>query len=271
MWLEIRRGLLRFWRWSTSRWWHAIISAVAALIVLTSVVAIASGGTNSNHDGTTNAAGAVFSPTLIAIRESTSTATPKPTDAPKATNTPKATSTPKETNTPKPTSTPRPPTATPLPSWQEGAALTQETVLAALKSAKKMSRSEDLKKPETLTINADTGTILLDYKATDSLGETDLLTIGAQTAFSADRALFDNPNVQRTVVDIRADWTDQYGKTAEERTTSAELKRATVDQIDWSGLEDRVLLDNKLFFCIADGYYIHPAIYVRLKDKGCLP
>jgi len=67
------------------------------------------------------------------------------------------------------------------------------------------------------------------------------------------------------------DWTDQYGKTTEEVTTMSRLNRATVDsKIGWEGFEDRVTLDNKVLFCVSDAMQVHPAIYIKLKDKGCL-
>lgn len=72
-------------------------------------------------------------------------------------------------------------------------------------------------------------------------------------------------------VGLVADWTDQYGNMAEEDTTRSTLSRSVVDmRINWDGREDRVYGDNKLFFCISDDFYIHPAVYVRLEDKGCL-
>ena len=132
-----------------------------------------------------------------------------------------------------------------------------------------MTRSLDLSKPASILV--DGGTVTVAYKAGTALSETDLLTIGAQTSFSAHRALFANPLVQTVTVVMLADWTDQYGKTVEEATTASTLNRTTVEgRIDWKGLEDRVTLDNKNLFCISDNYSIHAAIYVRLKDKGCL-
>ena len=108
------------------------------------------------------------------------------------------------------------------------------------------------------------------YKAESALKETDLLTIGAQTAFSAHRALFANPNVGSVTVTMTADWTDQFGASSADVTTVSTLDRATVQRIDWGGLEDRVLLDNKHMFCISDAYRIHLGIYSRLGDTGCL-
>lgn len=173
-----------------------------------------------------------------------------------------------------PTETPeQPPTVAPTetsaPSWSSGAPLSEASVRGALDKADQMGESLDLAKPVAVLV--DGGTVAVTYKAETALSETNLLTIGAHTSFSADRALFANPLVQTVTVTMLADWTDQFGKTAEEVTTVSTLSRATVSsRIDWDGLEDRVISDNKNFFCISDNYRIHLAIYSRLGDKGCL-
>jgi len=171
-----------------------------------------------------------------------------------------------DTPTVAPSDTPPPP---PTPEWKQGRPLSVENIREVLADSDKMIRSLDLGDAKNIAI--DGGTVTVTYKGEDALSETDLLTIGAQTSFSVQRALFANPLVQTVTVIALADWTDQYGKTSEEVTTMSSLNRTTVDtRIDWAGLEDRVMSDNKLLFCISDAMEIHPAIYVRLKDKGCL-
>ena len=162
------------------------------------------------------------------------------------------------------------PTDTPERSWETGP-VTEATVREALKDADEAIRSEDLGDSRALFVDEALGSIRVVYKADSAIGETDLLSIGAQTSFSAMRSLFANPRVQTVTVTLLADWTDQFGSSKEEETTKSTIGRALVDsRIDWDGLEDRVYGDNKLFFCISEDYYIHPAIYVRLEDKGCL-
>lgn len=152
-------------------------------------------------------------------------------------------------------------------SWAE-AELTEPTVTKALADAKQMTRSLNLGKPIALFV--EDGIITATYEAKDALKETDLLTIGAHTSFSAFRVLFQNPAVQDVSVVMQAEWTDSLGKTAMEQTTILRIVRGTADKIGWDGLEDRVTLDNKHLFCIADTYRIHGGIYSRLGDKGCL-
>lgn len=160
------------------------------------------------------------------------------------------------------------PTVTAAPQWSSGVPITDASVRTALGRAQSIIRSLDLSKPRT--INIDGAYISVTYKADSALRETDLLTIGAATSYSALRALFANANVQTVTITTLADWTDQFGKTAEETATVATFDRATVAKIDWGGLKDRVESDNKALFCIADTYRIHPGIYSRLENKGCL-
>lgn len=283
---KVRSGISRYWRWSRSgsKWRIFYALVVPGAFVLLTVAGAIAGPSNKPEatptplaalgaDGDTSSGITTSVKPLQATSTSEArppTKTPKPAATSTTTREPSATKVP--TSTPPPSDTPTPlPTAT--PAWQDGAPLNEASVLDALKHAKKMARSLDLSKPVSLQVFPGpdgNGKIALIYKAGDALSETDLLTIGAQTSFSADRTLFANPLVDSTDIRMTADWVDQYGKTTEDRTTESSMTRDTANRIDWSGLEDRVLLDNKLFFCISDSYFIHPAIYVRLKDKGCL-
>lgn len=131
-----------------------------------------------------------------------------------------------------------------------------------------MIRSLDLGKPRAVQIDGESLTVT--YKATSALKETDLLSISAQTSFSAHRALFKNPRIARVTIVVLADWIDQFGAESEDVTTVSTLNRSTVALIQWGGLEDRVILDNKHMFCISDSYRIHNGIYSRLGNTGCL-
>lgn len=190
-------------------------------------------------------------------------ASPVETAAPEATSRPAGTPTATSTPTPTPSPTPQP------PSWPR-VELNQDTVLVALADTGGIARSEDLGRPRSIDVSAGAGAVVLHYYAEDAMGETDLLTIGAQTAFSAFRVLFEHADIETVRVTLLADWIDQLGNTNSEDTTSSLFTRATADQVNWDGLQDRVYADNKLLFCVSDERYIHPAIVARLEDLGCL-
>ncbi len=157
------------------------------------------------------------------------------------------------------------------PSWAQGSELTRRNVIDILGHApKKLIRSLPLSKPKKVEIDAANGSLTLTYKITNALKETDMLDIGGQTSYGVHRALFLNPTVQRSTVIMTARWIDEYGKGSTEKTLVSTLTRPTEERIGWSGLEDRVYIDNKWLYCLSDERYVHPAIYVRLKDPGCL-
>ncbi len=209
-------------------------------------------------------------PTPTRTPEPTPTRTPEPTPTHAPEPTPTGTPEPTPTHTPEPTPTRTPttaPTPTPIP-WR-AAELDHPSVRSALGDADETSRSVSLDEYHSLDITAD-GKIVPTYRVESALSETDLLTIGGHTAFSAFRALFVNPRVEGVVVTVETKWIDQLGNTEWDFATIAAFERATADRADWSGLEDLVLVDNKRLFCAADAFAIHPAIYTRLGDKGCL-
>lgn len=177
-----------------------------------------------------------------------------------------ATAEPEDTEEPEPTEKPE---DTAEPAWSSGVPLTDASIRGALSDGDEMTRSVNIGDPRSIEI--DGGWIIVTYKIEDALKETDMLSIGGQTAFSAHKALFENPLVQTVTVTALADWTDQFGATTEDVTTVSTLERATVDaRIQWDGLEDRVIIDNKNMFCVSDAYRIHLGIYSRLDDTGCL-
>ena len=240
--------------WRYAAWDGRIKWAVTGILAVLIVVAAVSGAVGGGEDG--DDARSVVADTVTEpprTEQSSAAATKQPTQVPTQTLVP-------------------PPTATLPPSWEDGAPTNEESVRAALEDADEMIRSENLGRPTRVVANL--GTVTVEYKADSIFGETDLLTVAAQTTYSALRALFMNPQVESVSVNIVADWTDQYGRTTEEPTTSVFLAREFVDsRIDWDGLRDLVYADNKHIFCIvelAEDYYIHPAIYVRLEDKGFL-
>ena len=113
--------------------------------------------------------------------------------------------------------------------------------------------------------------IAIEFKPGTAWSETDMLTVAGGSTVCAMAKLFANPGVERVKVSAMADLTDQYGNESTEFVTTATINRATVNMINWEGLANRQLLDNKHIFCIADEFVIRPVIYNKLKDKGCLP
>ncbi len=249
-------GLYLMWR--HAGWGRPIKWAVTGILAVLVVVVAVSGAVGGGDDGDD-------SRLVVAGTATELPRTEQPTEAPSEI----PTEVPTEVPTEEPT---QPPTATPPPSWEDGAPINEESVRDALEDADEMIRSEDLGRPTRVV--ASMGTVIVEYKADSILGETDLLSVAAQTTYSAMRALFMNPRVESVSVNIVADWTDQYGATREEPTTSVFLAREFVGgRIDWDGLTDLVYADSKHIFCIvefAEDYYIHPAIFARLEDKGCL-
>lgn len=221
------------WRTRTKWIWSAVFAVLLSLFVI--------GGIVGDEESTKNEAATNAAPTRIPEAAATDPAVP-PTPAPL-------------------------PTVKP-PSWKEGGAVTYTAAIKALSDGDEMIRSLNLGEPRGVQIDGES--ITVTYKGKSALKETDLLTIAAQTSFSAHRAIFANPRVVSVTVIILADWTDQFGAESEDVTTVSTLDRLTVVRIDWDGLEDRVILDNKHMFCISDSYRIHGGIYSRLGNTGCL-
>ncbi len=247
-------------RFRRVKWyWQASVVAIIALFALAIVgAATDSGGASDNPSQDANVAAATGqsqSPAAVAV-----------VDVVTATQIP---STPTIAIQPSATATIPLATATPVLAWEQGAPISESAVRARLQSADGLSRGVDLGNPQTLAI--DGATITLTYKPKIALGETDMLTVSARTTFGAMRAMLRNPLIQSVTVVMLGDWIDPYGQTAEEETTRSTLSRSTVDlKIAWDGLATRVTDDNKHMFCISDSYFIHPGIYSRLDDKGCL-
>jgi len=217
-------------------WWAKTILAAAAVIAVLAIIGSALGSEDDGNDAVVATA-----PTrVVGTPDSTTNVDPTPATQ-----------------------------QTESPSWASGAPLSGDSIREALRDGDELTRSLNIGQPRTVEV--DGTAIYLTYRAEDARGETDLLTVGAQTSFSAHRALFSNPLVQSVTVTVVADWVDQFGATTEDVTTVSTLDRATVDErIDWGGLKGRVIGDNKIMFCVSDAYNIHRGIYSRLGDLGCL-
>jgi len=118
--------------------------------------------------------------------------------------------------------------------------------------------------------DAESPRVVVGFKPGTVLSETDFLTVAGASSVDAAALLFENPAVGSVLIEALADMTDAYGNKSEDILTRVWLSRATAEKISWDGLRDLQLLDNKHIFCIADDHFIHPTIYQKLKDKGCL-
>jgi pyruvate/2-oxoglutarate dehydrogenase complex dihydrolipoamide acyltransferase (E2) component len=188
---------------------------------------------------------------LAAVAPTTTTTTVNA--APKTTEpTTPATSAPP--TTPKPTS---PPT-TKAPTWPQ-VELQQATVQARLKDQKL--------DPSAVQVNGDIVTVR--YKPT-VWDENSLVQKAGDQGLATARALFDHPAVEAVRTEMAADFTDQYGKSAEEVAIWSLMRRATADKIDWDGLKSRVRADGSDWMCIADSKGTHPAVLRKVETKRCL-
>jgi len=248
MWL----GLKNFWglRWLIK----GPILAVLALFLVAIVAGVAGGGEKKEE----KEAGAVVGNTTPVDR---TTALVPATEA---------LPTPEETAIPAPS-------ATPEPMWATGP-VNEQTVSAALNDIEeKMIRSDikgNVKYVRIMDItglnDAESPRLVIGFKPGTVLSETDFLTVAGASSVDAAALLFENPGVGSVLIEGLADMTDAYGNTTEEIVTRVWLSRATAQKINWDGLRDLQLQDNKHVFCIADDRFIDPTIYAKLKDKGCL-
>jgi len=193
-----------------------------------------------------------YAPPVVA--EPTATASPKTTAAP-------ATGTEAPTTTTGPS--PEPTAAPPVPLEQRVERSYQDNLDFMLWAADDDLKVEWL--PEL------TGLVKISVHPELVLSEGDFLTIAGSSAIVASRAIWTTyPEVHQIEVTVLGDFTDQFGNTATELAAQTTVLRATGEQFNYEGLRDRHYGDNKLFFCVADHYEIHLAIYTKLWDKGCL-
>jgi hypothetical protein len=103
------------------------------------------------------------------------------------------------------------------------------------------------------------------------LNEADTLTVASHTALAVSKVLWANfPQAERLDVTVRSVFTDAVGAKRIGVAASLEVSRQTAARFVYDGLKERVMVDNKHLFCLADRYSIHPAVYARIKDAGCL-
>jgi hypothetical protein len=163
------------------------------------------------------------------------------------------------TAAPQPTTptTTSPPTTRP-PSWPN-VELDNGTAEARLKD-------QDLE-PSAVQVNG--GIVTVRYKPT-VWDENSLVQKAGDEGLATARALFDHPGVEAVRTEMAADFTDQYGKSAEQVAIWSLIRRATADKIDWDGLKRRVTLDGSDWMCIADMKGTHPGVLRKVETKRCL-
>ena len=97
------------------------------------------------------------------------------------------------------------------------------------------------------------------------------LTVASHSALVANRAVWTTyPEVEEIRLVVMSDFVDQFGAKKADIAAMITTLRPTGIQFQYDGLKDRVILDNKSLFCVADNYRIHGAIYREINDKGCL-
>jgi hypothetical protein len=164
-------------------------------------------------------------------------------------------------------STPAPQTAT--ANWAQ-APVDQNTVTAQIKSFQDASSSLSIDTSfpgDVNNVTVDNGSITIQYYVKDFLDSASLVNESIGTDLDMMRFLFQNKQVNEVEMVTQADMTDQYGKTSPQNGVILDYERNTVNKIDWSGFETRVLSDPASAFNIANSYYIDPGIYKDLKIK----
>lgn len=124
---------------------------------------------------------------------------------------------------------------------------------------------------DNLRVQTLAGLVEIDVHPQTVLTEGDALTIAAESALVASRAIWTTyPDVQQIELKMLGDFTDQFGASTTDVAASITVLRATAERFQYDGLRDLVYGDNKHLFCVADHYQIHLAIYQALGDTGCL-
>lgn len=234
---EIERGWQRFW--GLSWWWKGPIIGFVAFLLLTPIAAIFGGG-NEDESASLVDATMTASPTETSVTD----------EAPET----------------------RAPTLTPE--------ATAERTAVPLNMVQQLTKSYEDEQNFMIRASDDElnvqwlpelgGLVKIEIK-TLPFSNGDFLTITAHSALVASRAIWSTyPDVEQIEMTLLGDFTDQFGASTTGPAASMTVFRATGEQIDYDGMEDLVLLDNKHLFCVADHYQIAPSIYQKLGDKGCL-
>jgi hypothetical protein len=115
------------------------------------------------------------------------------------------------------------------------------------------------------------GLVILELYPKTVLSDGDILTIASASAVVASKAIWTTYlQVDLMQVDVRVEFTDQFGKKSVESAALLTITRSTGEKFVYDGLRDRVISDNKILFCAVDHYRIHPSVYAKLGNKGCL-
>ena len=260
------------WGWYRSRPLGAQIliaglAVVAALLLLTALVAALTRDDDRAQITATPSPTAVVGALLTPSPTATATPTPTPTPTPSPSPTPTPTPSPTVTVTvvvtvvvtPAPTPTPRPtPPAT---------AIQPEAVLRAVQDNRTFMPRASTDRLE-VEVNGRQITVRVQPPP---LNETDTLTVASHTALTANRAIWPAfPEAQSVVVELLNEFVDQTGRRFVDRAATIEIDRETAARFQYEELRQRVLADNRQLFCLADRYRVHPAIYARIGDRGCL-
>ncbi len=102
--------------------------------------------------------------------------------------------------------------------------------------------------------------VALTYNPKSIWDAKDLVKKTTDTTLALSEGLFKHPKVSLIRVFTKTVFTDSYGKEDTENAVKIELKRATVDKIDWVNFKIMVLVDYNKLLDVADFVWIHPSI-----------
>ena len=82
--------------------------------------------------------------------------------------------------------------------------------------------------------------VVVEYKPGETLNDTTFVEEAAGSDLDVMKLLFQNKQIVLVNMDAMADMTDQYGNTTTEIGVSLSYNRSVINEIDWSGFEERV-------------------------------
>ena len=99
----------------------------------------------------------------------------------------------------------------------------------------------------------------------------DTLAITSQSSVAAGKAIWSSfPEVKRVNLAVSTEFTLTSGSKVTEVAAEITVDRATGEKMDYTALQTSVKNEPRSFFCAADAYKFHVAVWPTITDKGCL-